>query len=391
MGINKVKYGNTTLLDLTSDTVTPSVLMQGYTAHDRSGALITGTAIGGSAVVSQDQDGYLVLDDKAGEVPTIASLNVTQNGTYTAPTGVAYSPVTVDVPSSQPTGIKYLYSDVDGEGAWHNISGYEYYSYDYAPIKDNKYRLWIRVNSSTGLTVMTKVYARANKVIIDWGDGNSSYAVASPYENTHTYDDEGTYCIEISDPTNNRMRAQDYAMGQSSSVPNETLVGVELYGTSAPTYLANTFDSCINLKRASIINGSVNSYFFRGCTSLESVSFHSGITTLSPRILMGCTSLHDLCLTPYITRIGANAYDGCVGLQNITIPSTITSIDNQAFANCSGLREVHLMATTPPTAGSDIFHYVNMSNVTIYVPSANLNDYQTAENWSTYASYMVGE
>lgn len=44
---NKVVYNGTTLIDLTADTVTPSALMQGYTAHDKSGALITGTATGG--------------------------------------------------------------------------------------------------------------------------------------------------------------------------------------------------------------------------------------------------------------------------------------------------------------------------------------------------------
>lgn len=47
MGINKVQYGNTVLIDLTEDTVTASVLMEGYTAHDRTGALITGTGTGG--------------------------------------------------------------------------------------------------------------------------------------------------------------------------------------------------------------------------------------------------------------------------------------------------------------------------------------------------------
>ena len=47
MGINKVQYGNTTLIDLTSDTVTADKLMQGYTAHDRTGALITGLIMDG--------------------------------------------------------------------------------------------------------------------------------------------------------------------------------------------------------------------------------------------------------------------------------------------------------------------------------------------------------
>lgn len=47
MGINKVQYGNTVLIDLTEDTVSASVLMEGYTAHDRTGTLITGTSTGG--------------------------------------------------------------------------------------------------------------------------------------------------------------------------------------------------------------------------------------------------------------------------------------------------------------------------------------------------------
>lgn len=47
MGINKVQYGNTTLIDLTSDTVTADKLMQGYTAHDRTGALISGAIVDG--------------------------------------------------------------------------------------------------------------------------------------------------------------------------------------------------------------------------------------------------------------------------------------------------------------------------------------------------------
>lgn len=47
MAVNKVVYGTTVLVDLTGDTVTADKLMQGYTAHDKSGALITGTATGG--------------------------------------------------------------------------------------------------------------------------------------------------------------------------------------------------------------------------------------------------------------------------------------------------------------------------------------------------------
>ena len=41
---NKIIYGGKTLLDLTADTVTPDKLAEGITAHDKSGAAITGTA-----------------------------------------------------------------------------------------------------------------------------------------------------------------------------------------------------------------------------------------------------------------------------------------------------------------------------------------------------------
>lgn len=43
MGVSKVIFGNTTLIDLTSDTVTADKLKQGYTAHGADGSLITGT------------------------------------------------------------------------------------------------------------------------------------------------------------------------------------------------------------------------------------------------------------------------------------------------------------------------------------------------------------
>lgn len=43
MAINKVEYGGNTLIDLTSDSVTPENLLSGVTAHDASGKKINGT------------------------------------------------------------------------------------------------------------------------------------------------------------------------------------------------------------------------------------------------------------------------------------------------------------------------------------------------------------
>ena len=43
MAINKVIYGSNVLLDLTADTVEEDKILTGYTAHDKTGTLITGT------------------------------------------------------------------------------------------------------------------------------------------------------------------------------------------------------------------------------------------------------------------------------------------------------------------------------------------------------------
>lgn len=43
MAANKIVYGTTVLIDLTADTVTADKILASYTAHDQSGAIITGT------------------------------------------------------------------------------------------------------------------------------------------------------------------------------------------------------------------------------------------------------------------------------------------------------------------------------------------------------------
>lgn len=62
--VNKVLYNDSTLIDLTGDTVTPESLLSGYTAHDRSGAPINGSVVIPTKISDlQDDVGYLVEND----------------------------------------------------------------------------------------------------------------------------------------------------------------------------------------------------------------------------------------------------------------------------------------------------------------------------------------
>lgn len=62
MPINKVIYGNQTIIDLSTDTLSSAdQLAQGIVAHDRSGALITGTIIDGTLLEYGLTDGTLPM------------------------------------------------------------------------------------------------------------------------------------------------------------------------------------------------------------------------------------------------------------------------------------------------------------------------------------------
>lgn len=60
--VNKVIYDGNTLIDLSGDTVSPDKLMEGVTAHDKTGAQIVGTATGGGGAtepyVEETYDSY---------------------------------------------------------------------------------------------------------------------------------------------------------------------------------------------------------------------------------------------------------------------------------------------------------------------------------------------
>lgn len=99
MAINKVIYGGETLIDLTSDTVVAEKMLDGYTAHDKSGALITGTctndvnsgdATAVAAEILNGKTAYARGNKVAGSMVNngaVAGTIATKAGQYTVPIG----------------------------------------------------------------------------------------------------------------------------------------------------------------------------------------------------------------------------------------------------------------------------------------------------------------
>ena len=55
MATNKIVYGGRTLIDLTSDSVTPKTLLEGNTAHDKAGQPIAGAVP--HVILTVDEEG----------------------------------------------------------------------------------------------------------------------------------------------------------------------------------------------------------------------------------------------------------------------------------------------------------------------------------------------
>ena len=133
---------------------------------------------------------------------------------------------------------------------------------------------------------------------------------------------------------------------------------------------SSTYSFPANLKSVTINGNSVESYAFRNCKNLTSITFTENVTSISASAFQGCAGITSLtvdannpkyhsagnCLIETesktlvlgsansiipadgtVTSIGASAFHGRSNLTSITIPDGVTSIGDSAFYGCSSL------------------------------------------------------
>lgn len=284
--------------------------------------------------------------------PMTAPLTVTQNGTYTPPYDDAfYSSVTVDVSG----GVSFEPS-LDGK---------------------NHYKFLVVDNSGAEIAV---VFASTTNV--DWGDGTTTTNASGI--TTHIYSTSGIYDVSFGGSAG----AWNY-----SSLPYRyrgKLISAEVIGNSGTGHLREAY----GLYSAYFVDGSLPAtgrtfQLCYDCHALVKCHLPNSLTELGQNAFYQCYSLQIVNIPTGLTSIGASCFEKCRSLTSITLPATLTSINNYAFRYCANLKEYHFKSATPPTLGSSAFY--TSTELKIYVPKGSLNAYQTANNWSTYASYMVEE
>lgn len=174
---------------------------------------------------------------------------------------------------------------------------------------------------------------------------------------------------------------------------------------------SDSFRNCYCLNAVNIPNViTIGSGAFINCYSLKSAIFSSKLTTLNGNVLNNCFSLNSIDLQN-ITRLNAHSLDrlgvgtivlpNCTSLNSYTVSGTrISTVDlykaSSIPTNCfnGAYSLVHLIlrnSTRCSLNSTNAFSNTPIANGIgwIYVPSNLVNSYQTASNWSTYASQIV--
>ena len=125
-------------------------------------------------------------------------------------------------------------------------------------------------------------------------------------------------------------------------------------------------------------------------SSLNTVTIPDSVTSIG-EYAFAYSFLNTVTIPDSVTSIRGYAFYDCLSISKVTIGSGVTEINTYAFKKCSFLGSIKILATTPPTLGSDVFG--DIISFQIYVPAASLDAYKTATNWSAYASYIkpIGE
>lgn len=389
---NKLVLGDgTVLIDLTQDTITADKLASGYTAHDASGARIVGTLQPGgeSAALSDvnfyDCDGTIVQSYTASEFAALSALPA--NPSHDGLTAQGWNWSLADAKS-------YVAS-------YGKLNVGQTYITD-----DGATRLHMSLDQNGRLTVPLYISQTvANGVTIDWGDGSAAETLsgAGNVNTTHSYASTGEYTISLTPQSgctlglgHGTADSANYSVfGGATAVATMPyimkLVRVHI-GRNVAAIGSYAFNYCIAARSITIPQGvtSIGERAFYYCYAARCIVIPSGVTSVGNYAFYYCYAAQGISFPASVAGIGTYAFNNCYAARSVTIPANVTSIGQQVFRYGYLIKELHVKPGSPPALGANAITDASSDRV-IYVPSGSLSAYQSATNWSAYASSMAEE
>ena len=437
---SKIVYGDKVLIDLTEDTVTPAALKSGVTAHDASGAKITGTLDTAPPKESDinfwDYDGTLLYAWTLAELATKTELP--------------------PLPSHDGLicqGWNWTLADIKDAGRELDIGAL--YITD-----DGKTRLYVDVDTETWDDFVLNYWqSHHNATTVDWGDGTTPETKYdySWVEHRHVYASSGSYVITMSvkegaemnlgSGSNGRMLiansetdsgrcamlrrvevgARVTATGpdcfrnccrlESVSLPQTTKISTYNAFTQCPQLrvfvaadmdeIKRTFYKCCNLRTIATPKGTTHSKdeYAITSTAVRQVNFDMTSARTAEAIervhikavngqvgdFSACRALLEVTIPADATTFVAAAFQGDNALRRVTCLGDIASIPAQVFQRCYPLRFVDFTHCTavPTLANVNAFGQTH-EQLEIRVPASLVDAWKAATNWSSLADHIVG-
>ena len=319
---------------------------------------------------------------------SVEPLTVTENGTVTAPTGTAYSPVTVNVPASPVTATENDVNFLDYDGTIvYSYTAAEFANLTAMPanpthegltaqgwnwsLADAKAyvtecgmldigQMYITDNGDTRIVMEIEENAYAiglsfaitnAAITINWGDGSeeeSPVRIGYALKASHEYNLKGNYCISISstspltyssfpitDAINSDLSAAN--IGPKSHV-------VEFHQGNA-ILGAGILNELQRLRAVTCTNiGSGYANQFMNDISLKAIIVSNN--EINAPNLSGCTNLQYVSLPISVTNVINNSFNSCNNLKRVQIPPNVETIGNSLFSGASALKSVSMPSIT---------------------------------------------
>lgn len=155
---------------------------------------------------------------------------------------------------------------------------------------------------------------------------------------------------------------------------------------------SNAFYRNKNLKKLTFGEGLVNieGTAFSECVSIDSIVCPSTLRTIGDATFSGCKNLKQISLNEGLVSINSYAFSGCTGLTDIVLPSTLEYCKGFAFNECGNIKTIEARSVLPPTTdGSCPLSGVDLTGVTLYVPSWSVGEYQLADGWNSFYTFQA--